>query len=484
MNNTDNLYQLIHSLTPTEKVYFKRNNETDAKQQKLYSALFDALNEWPAPYDEAEFKRKHRNKAFVKNLIAHKHYLYEALLKSEIAFLRNNNVIIDFYTELQTLEILAEKKLYNPYTEKFEALIERLAKSENWLWRVQLHIRKNNTFPPITAEDVQKTYDIVNDLMGNVQKYIRGQYLVRMLEHLGNQIPPNIEAAKPLYEEVRQILDNEISLSNELSMHLIFASQIYLGSTNNPEALPFSLDIIRRFETEDIPEHKFVNFGSVIGNTLKIIAEHTKDPNADAELFFKLLNKLKSINYQRHNFMKKKTGLVTACAAEVNYLTLLNRYEDCEPVIDNFLEEIKSHEKHVSKLDYIRLYVNFVDVKIKLGKYDEAQEFIDFMLRLFISEKDISRELRTRIRVLLIAMLQSDIEKSDNALRALQRFMKKNEINDPFAIAFADLGKAYMKTASFKSLEVQRAYQQLQAVPAVNMDGYRVIRELCRDMCK
>ena len=68
----DPLFQLIHSMSSSEKRYFKQNAlDTDAN----YLKLFDALNKMKE-YDEAAIRKK----PFVKHFGPERKYLYEAIL--------------------------------------------------------------------------------------------------------------------------------------------------------------------------------------------------------------------------------------------------------------------------------------------------------------------------------------------------------------------------------------------------------------------
>lgn len=87
---TDDLFDLIKALTPSEKRYFKIHAKTHVgdKYKNSYEKLFDAINYWPddTPYEEKVFKRKHKGKTFIKNLSVEKNYLYELVLETMRSF--------------------------------------------------------------------------------------------------------------------------------------------------------------------------------------------------------------------------------------------------------------------------------------------------------------------------------------------------------------------------------------------------------------
>jgi len=87
---SDDLFELIKALTPSEKRYFKIHAKTHVigKYKNSYEKLFDAINYWPddMPYDEKVFKRKHKGKTFIKNLSVEKNYLHELILETMRSF--------------------------------------------------------------------------------------------------------------------------------------------------------------------------------------------------------------------------------------------------------------------------------------------------------------------------------------------------------------------------------------------------------------
>ncbi|TNF31458.1 MAG: hypothetical protein EP314_00830, partial [Bacteroidetes bacterium] len=76
----DDLFQLIQSLTPSEKRYFKVNANKGGDSKSNYVQLFEAMDGL-TEYDEGAFKQKHAKKPFVKYLSAEKKQLREQIMK-------------------------------------------------------------------------------------------------------------------------------------------------------------------------------------------------------------------------------------------------------------------------------------------------------------------------------------------------------------------------------------------------------------------
>ena len=86
MATQDELFQLVKSLTPSEKRYFKTNASKSGDAKSNYVQLFDAIDSQGEEYDEELLKQKHAKKPFVKYLSAEKKYLREQVMKQMRAY--------------------------------------------------------------------------------------------------------------------------------------------------------------------------------------------------------------------------------------------------------------------------------------------------------------------------------------------------------------------------------------------------------------
>ncbi len=77
---SDDLFQLVRSMTAAERRAFRLLSERHSRQDgNNYLLLFDALVD-QSHYDENELREKFEGKAFLKNLSEAKSYLYDAIL--------------------------------------------------------------------------------------------------------------------------------------------------------------------------------------------------------------------------------------------------------------------------------------------------------------------------------------------------------------------------------------------------------------------
>lgn len=108
MKKSDDLFQLIRSLSRNERRYFRLFSQLQ-KGDKTYIDLFNAMDKLKE-YDERAFKMKNREKPFVKNLAWRKHHLYNLILKALESY--HESIDTEVYSLLHKNEILYEKGLF------------------------------------------------------------------------------------------------------------------------------------------------------------------------------------------------------------------------------------------------------------------------------------------------------------------------------------------------------------------------------------
>lgn len=112
MSQPDSLYELVHSLTPSEKryfkVYLKRNS---LKGSNNYELLFDKICKLTT-YNGALLKQQLKGTSVEKNLSVTKHYLYEHILKSLEYFYYQSDIDKKLSSYKTQIKLLQDRGLY------------------------------------------------------------------------------------------------------------------------------------------------------------------------------------------------------------------------------------------------------------------------------------------------------------------------------------------------------------------------------------
>ena len=129
MKPSTELFNLIKSLTKSEKRFFKLNSSLQTGE-KNYLKIFDYV-EKQKKYDEEELKKHFKGETFVKHLPSEKNHLYKLLLKSLRSYYSDRTVSSQLKQEIKNVEILYKKALYkecNKFVKRAKAVAEKYEK--------------------------------------------------------------------------------------------------------------------------------------------------------------------------------------------------------------------------------------------------------------------------------------------------------------------------------------------------------------------
>lgn len=159
MSQKQHLFQLIKSLTISEKGYFKKYY-TKYGENQAYLQLFDAIDE-QEDYNEEAIKKRFKSKGFVKQFSVAKNYLIKNVMRGLRAYYSESSKDIHLHELLIDIEILYKRRLTN----QCQKVIKKAKKialdaelfnkySEIALWELRLHILK--PFSDRAAEEVEQ----------------------------------------------------------------------------------------------------------------------------------------------------------------------------------------------------------------------------------------------------------------------------------------------------------------------------------------
>lgn len=154
---SDNLFQLIKSLSKQEKRYFKLHAGRHViGDQNKYVLLFDAI-EKQKQYDEAQLKSDFKGEAYTRQFHVVKNYLYHLILDS----LRNYHESKSgdkFYSWMRNARLLFDKGLYDQSAKALDKA-EKLAQSdENFLQLLEVYRWKHQMMHSQNQFDALEVY--------------------------------------------------------------------------------------------------------------------------------------------------------------------------------------------------------------------------------------------------------------------------------------------------------------------------------------
>lgn len=230
MSGPDPLHELIHSLSRSEKRYFKLNSGQHKKEGKSnYIRLFDALDKMPA-YDSSQLKGIFEGTALARNLASEKKQLYQLILKSMRSYQKNAppaQMVQQLLAEALWLE---KKGLYTQF-EKLLRKAKRIASESDHLQslleiimiqlRATLHQKTRHMQENVETLLQEKEILLVKILAS--ERVFSHYYRFMGRSRAGNKRPsPEIVLAEQAeLEEVMLIPDENLSFQAEVRRFLL-----------------------------------------------------------------------------------------------------------------------------------------------------------------------------------------------------------------------------------------------------------------------
>lgn len=263
MTSSDQIFELISSMSQTEKRYFKRYATIKAEKSVNYVLLFEAIEKQKS-YNEEKLKNKFGTKFFAQQ----KRHLHLKIMESLRAYYSEQNIEIEIDSLIHDFEILFKKTLLNQskkallkakklayqhelFTEtiRIYKLETKLLRAENNLQRLKEH----------AIQYEKSTHDVVGKIINQINfekeyiqiikwnneiEFVRSEKeLINLKEIMKNPIFKNEKMAlsdysKSLYYYINGLYNfflSEFKTSEEyFEKHLLFLEKTKLSDTDDP----------------------------------------------------------------------------------------------------------------------------------------------------------------------------------------------------------------------------------------------------------
>lgn len=374
------LYELIQSMTMSEKRYFKIFSSKHVIGEKNdYVQLFDTLDSMSV-YDEKDLKKQ----PFVKNLSAEKNYLKKLVLKSLVSFNAKLNTKVKVLGMIQNAEVLYHKGLY-PQAEKqcrkaidladeselfthkivaLELLVELISKQFKYdeaiatIAELLDEMKRTDNFHQVQERTMHVYRDTwkVGTARTNQEKQIIQNH-INLLERGGfepvsrrsEMYQLGLRLAHGLfindYQQMREV-SGEMTKLYESNVHLIEYSTIgYLASLYYTG---WALVLENKYEEALVYAEKLSQMKESFG----IPTSHNKG----ARVFF-------------------YTNLI-----RLDCLLKMDRYAEVEAVIPSILEGVNRFSNHIGVVHLYELYFQLAKYYFVIEEYRDALSYTNYIL--------------------------------------------------------------------------------------------------------
>ncbi len=165
--STDSLFELIKSLTKSEKRYFKLlSSRHTIGEENNYIVLFDYIDKMDE-YDESVLFKHFKGQAFLNRFSITKKRLYDHLLSALDTFYASSSLDAQLYKALHSADILYNKSLYDQCRRVLMSAQKLALKNERFgilmeVSKRQKKLFESNGYADVKSEQIKEV--ITNDL--------------------------------------------------------------------------------------------------------------------------------------------------------------------------------------------------------------------------------------------------------------------------------------------------------------------------------
>lgn len=237
---SSHLHDLIHSLTKSEKRYFKVvSSKHIIGQENKYMVLFDYLDRMES-YNEDEVLQHFKGEAFLNKFSITKARLYDNILKSLEQFHTGNSVDASIFSLLNSAEILHSKSLYKQ-SRKLLRSAEKLAlKNHRYALLVEISLRnkklvETSNYTDVDLDGIQDIYLDDETKVNKLSNYLKLWNVKSELFYLINRKNrarnlEELDQLKVKLDQISGIKDEELFFDSKyLQNHIQSAYYYYIG---------------------------------------------------------------------------------------------------------------------------------------------------------------------------------------------------------------------------------------------------------------
>jgi hypothetical protein len=272
---SENLFELIKSLSSSEKGYFRKQASLLVRgDENNYMKLFQAIDSQPV-YNEKALLKKFAREKFTNNFSVAKNYLYDLILKSLESY--HSDVDAELKSLVRRVEILYQRGLHG-HCEKLLVKAKNLAKRYDdqiqlaELLSIETEIWRRQTFAGKSEEDVLALFDELGktvEAFANLVEYRKHfAKLLHLMVKTGTirNITQEVAYKHVMLEPLLKSEKKALSLRAKLVYYncRVF---YYSAMSDFNEMLKASKEIVRLME--ETPQHIEINpsfYWSSVGN--------------------------------------------------------------------------------------------------------------------------------------------------------------------------------------------------------------------------
>jgi len=427
MAYSNDLFDLIHSMTKSEKRYFKLFSSGQSGD-KGYINLFNAISK-QEQYDEETLKKQLKISAFPTV----KTYLYNLILRSLRSQQLNQNISLQLKDMLKDVEILYQKGLYDQCSRlltKARKIAKQYEKHIHLLELCQFeHLLTSLNLNPFQRKKlIEEGYSEIREALKAYTQLSEYRHVILEMNHFlhsEGKRSNNVSDKTKLLELLQPIIDNKspVFLSYKSGILFYNIKGLYLSN---------ELDFQQTYETtkkyiihmESNPfllTQEINNYLVGLNNltNIQIVMGLTEE-------MFGTIKKLKSIAVASET--EKIRVIEYTLPKEITYHVLKGTFQEGLELLPGIEKQLNNYETKMGKPFLLSLYSNIVELCILGDAFRKALQWNNKIFHSPEIETYADYYSNARLSEIIIHYELENTEKVDSLLKSFQLLLSKKTI--------------------------------------------------------
>lgn len=386
MKTSDDLFQLIKSLSSNEKGYFKKSASKHVRGKKNnYVRLFEAIDKQNS-YNENKILQKFKKETLVKHLPSAKNYLYRLILNALNDYHADKSAVATIREQLGFIANLKRKRLYKQTLKQLEKAKKMTQKYEQYNYWLQ-----------ILEEEITIHQEVKSE---------KGAFLIQKLQVEADEIIVQIQinqTYQKLYNTVFWAANQQIFATNEQQIQhfeRILQNELLqkknIPTTFTGQMLYFKIQQICYYQTHQMEKSRVCAKQMI--ELCEAYPHFVKEsPFAylallnnwivscflmkNWEELFEVAQKIKALPVgSKHEEVRQFT---TVYNAELTYFTQQNNLEKINQTIKAAKVKLEEYGDLVAKASRLVWFFNFSNIYFIFKAYDLSLEWMNRFLNLY-----------------------------------------------------------------------------------------------------
>ncbi|MFT4660050.1 MAG: tetratricopeptide (TPR) repeat protein [Patiriisocius sp.] len=435
MKPSNDLFDLIKSLTKSEKRFFKLSSSLQSGK-KNYLKIFDVIDKQDT-YDEEGIKRTFKNKRFVQHFPSEKNHLYKLILKSLRAYRADNTINSILQQEIKNIEILYHKALYKEANKFLQRAKKKANEHEKFYYLYELMLwekilleeeYEEGEFTKDIDSLIVNERNVINKLRNLAAYHIlysKINYIFRSGGYVRNLVDKKIVAEisnHPL------ISDKNTALSKRATT-ICYYIKGYCALAN--QDLDLCIENFRKVKKvfDDNPLIKNDLTKRYINTVASILSSQIELGNySQAQNMIKEMNALPDSSRSFSNY-DSRVRIFTS--SYLNELTLNSRkgdFEESVKLAPEIIEQLEKYENKINKEQEVLFHYKIAYAYFCYGDYNVALFWINKVLN--DNEPSLRQDVYgySRIFNLLIHFELGNFELLEYIIKSTHRYLNKRQL--------------------------------------------------------